>query len=105
MLVSRAFILGCHLYYNSKISDYECGFKAFKRPAILDLVKDAGYDKTKKRGVFWDAEILMRAEKKKYSLKEIPIDWTEGAKSELNFKREVQMLPYMMGYQYTGMHV
>ena len=99
LLVSRAFILGCHLYYNSKISDYECGFKAFKRPAILDLVKDAGYDKTKKRGVFWDAEILMRAEKKKYSLKEIPIDWTEGAKSELNFKREVQMLPYMMRFR------
>lgn len=95
-LVSKAFVLGCHIYYNSKISDYECGFKAFKKQVILDLVKAAGYDKTKKRGVFWDAEILMRAEKKKYSLKEIPIDWTEGAKSELNFKREVQMLPYML---------
>lgn len=99
LLVSRAFILGCNLYYNSKISDYECGFKAFKKSIILDLVKDAGYDKTKKRAVFWDAEILLRAEKKKYSIKDIPIEWTAGAKSELKFKREVRMLPYMLRFR------
>ncbi|QQG38507.1 MAG: glycosyltransferase [Candidatus Woesearchaeota archaeon] len=99
LLVSRAFITGCNIYYGSNISDYECGFKAFKKPVILDLIREAGYDKTKKRSVFWDAEILMRAEKKHYSIKEIPIEWTEGAKSELHFSREVKMLPYMLRFK------
>src|SRR3989344_3020161 len=99
LLVSRSFILGCNIFYDCKISDYECGFKAFKKEIILDLINDAGYDKTLRRSVFWDAEILIRAQKKGYSIKEIPIEWAAGAKSELNFKREVQMLPYMLKFR------
>jgi|SRR3989338_2175462 len=100
-VVSKLFIFGMHAYFGSKLSDYECGFKAFKKPVIVKLVKEIGYDKSLKRGVFWDAEMLMRAEKKRLKIKEIPIEWTEGDKSELKFKREVKMLPYILKFKKT----
>ena len=56
-----------------------CGFKAFKREVILTLVEEMGYDKSLKRGVFWDTELLVRAIRHGYKIKEIPILWRESA--------------------------
>lgn len=98
-LISIVFIKFLNLYFNSKISDYVCGFKAFKREVILDLLDKLGYDKTLNRGVFWDAEMLIRAVRKGYKIKEIPIEWNEGAKSALYFKREIRMLPYILKFK------
>ena len=69
-------------YLDSKIVDHNCGFKAFKKKAILELIKDAGYDKTFIRGWFWDAEILIRAQRKRMKIAEIPVRWIEPKYSE-----------------------
>ena len=58
-----------------------CGFKAFKRKVILTLVEEMGYDKSLKRGVFWDTELLVRAIRHGYKIKEIPILWRERKKA------------------------
>jgi len=84
-------------YFNSKINDHECGFKAFKREVILDLLNDLGYDYQLKRKMIWDTEMLLIAQKKKYKIKEIPIVWSEGAKSALRFGTELSIVPYLLG--------
>ena len=84
-------------YFNSKINDHECGFKAFKREVILDLLKYLGYDYQLKRKMTWDTEMLLIAQKKKYKIKEIPIVWCEGAKSALRFRTELSIIPYLLG--------
>jgi len=80
--------------FNSKIQDHQCGFKAFKKDVILDLIKDAGYENKFIRGWFWDAEILIRAQKKGYSIKEFPVEWERGEDSSFQFKREIKMILY-----------
>ncbi len=84
------------IYFNSCILDHQCGFKAFKKEVILDLVEDLGYDRTFVRGWFWDAEMLIRAQKKQYKIIEFPVVWKHGQKSEFEFKRELKLIPYML---------
>jgi len=82
------------ILFNSKVKDHQCGFKAFKKNVILDLIKDAGYEEKFIRGWFWDAEILIRAQKKGYTIKEFPVEWERGKDSSFQFKREIKMIIY-----------
>tara|TARA_Y100000310_G_scaffold344440_1_gene457219 strand:- start:1138 stop:1851 length:714 start_codon:yes stop_codon:yes gene_type:complete len=82
--------------FKSKIHDFQCGFKAFKKDIILKLVEEAGYDNTLKRGWAWDVEILIRAEKKHLRIKELPVKWTCGTNSSLNIGRELNVIPYFL---------
>jgi len=84
------------LYFRSKVKDHQCGFKAFKKEVIFNLIKELGYDKTFKRGWFWDVELLIRAQRKGYNVYEFPVQWKAGEKSTFNIKRELKMLPYIM---------
>ena len=84
--------------FKTHIRDHLCGFKAFKRDVILKLVDEMGYDKSLRRGIFWDTELLIRAHRHGYSIKEVPIKWTEGVKSNLYFKREIKLLIYIFGF-------
>jgi len=95
-LVSIIYNLVIRILFRSKIRDHECGFKSFKRKVILDLLDELGYDKTLKRSVFWDAEMLIRAQRKNYKIEEFPIDWFERSKSALNFRREKSMVRYIL---------
>jgi len=80
------------VYFGSKIKDHQCGFKAFRREVLLEVLKDMGYDKSMKRGWFWDAELLIRAQNKGYKVSEVPVHWSAGEQSSFNFKREMRML-------------
>ena len=93
-ILSYAYNLFMQLYFDSKIKDHQCGFKAFKKDVVLNLIKDMGYND--KRGWFWDAEILLRAQRKSYKIVEFPINWYHGYKSEFNIKRELRMIPYIL---------
>jgi glycosyltransferase involved in cell wall biosynthesis len=81
--------------FGSKILDHQCGFKAFQRQVLQDLVKEMGYDEKFLRGWFWDAELLIRAQRKKLRILETPVRWVSGRKSSFNFVRELKVLPYM----------
>ncbi len=77
--------------FGSKLLDHQCGFKAFKREKLLILIDEAGYDYTFKRGWFLDAEILIRAQKHNFKIKELPVNWSEGKQSSFNFLKELLM--------------
>jgi len=102
-VVRKPFRLCTSLLYNfcirimfrGSLRDYLCGFKAFKRVVIIGLVEEMGFDKSFKRGIFWDTELLLRAARKGYSIKEIPIFWQDRNKTALSFRKEIKSLGYI----------
>lgn len=74
----------------SKVRDHQAGFKAFKRQPTLQLL-----DEVSARHWFWDTEILVRAQRKGYKIKEIPVEWKSGRKTKVNLFKD----SYNMGKQ------
>ncbi|MCX6774215.1 MAG: glycosyltransferase family 2 protein [Candidatus Micrarchaeota archaeon] len=64
---------------NSKLKDHQCGFKAFRKDAILPLANEV-----ENRQFFWDTELLVLAQRKGLKIVEIPIEWNEGIDSKFN---------------------
>lgn len=95
-IISRIYNYLIRNYFNSAIVDHQCGFKAFKARRLLPLLDDMGYDKAYTRGWFWDAELLIRAQRKNYKIMEFPVVWKEGKESSFNILRELKMIPYMI---------
>ena len=92
-IVSKIFNLFLRIYFSSKINDHECGFKLFKANIIKDLIKDMGWNL--QRRAFWDSEMLIRAQRKNYKIREIPVTWREGPKSYISINKEKSMVPYI----------
>ncbi|MCS7114442.1 MAG: glycosyltransferase family 2 protein [Nitrososphaerota archaeon] len=67
----------------SEIRDHQCGFKAFKREAILKILKV-----TEATHWFWDTEILVRASRMGYKIKEIPVEWRSGEKTKVHLLKD-----------------
>jgi len=68
------------------VHDHQCGFKAFRRERLLSLlpeVRDTHW--------FWDTEVLVRAQRKGYSIKEFPVRWREGQGTTVRRKDVYQM--------------
>ncbi|MEW6062909.1 MAG: glycosyltransferase [Nanoarchaeota archaeon] len=97
LLLSKFYNAFVRIYFGSRIKDHQCGFKAFKKKVILTIARKLGYDKSFRRGWFWDAEMLILAQKIGYKVLEIPIKWRYGEKSTFNLKRELKMLFYIFG--------
>ena len=99
-LISAVYNNLLKILFKSKIRDHQCGFKAFRRPIALSIVKSMGYDKSFTRGWFWDAEFLIRAQKKNLKILEIPIVWNASNKSAFNFFREIKMIPRILNVRF-----
>jgi len=82
------------LLLKSKIKDHQCGFKSFKRKVIYDILPNVQDDHW-----FWDTEVLVKAQRSGYQVKEFPVNWT--AKS--NSKVDVFQDAYSMGTQIVRM--
>jgi glycosyltransferase involved in cell wall biosynthesis len=93
-IISTIYNVFMKIYFHSTIKDHQCGFKAFKKEKLLQLLNEMGYEKT--RGWFWDVELLVRAQRKGYSIDEFPVEWKEGKLSSFNIQRELRMLPYVL---------
>lgn len=59
------------LLLNSDIRDHQCGFKAFDRDSLLELLPMVENDHW-----FWDTEVLVRAQTRGYEVTEFPVEWT-----------------------------
>ena len=57
----------------SKILDNNCGFRAINRKMALNLIKDIEDDY-----VFGIVELIIRAQRKGYKIKEFPVSWKEN---------------------------
>ena len=87
LMISKAFNLTVALLFHSRVSDNQCGFKAFKREVGLSLVRDCGTRTD--RGWLWDTEMLVRAQLEGFSIKEIPVTWRAGRRSKFSVKRDI----------------
>ncbi len=68
----------------SSVRDHQCGFKAFDRDALFDLLSDVGDDHW-----FWDTEVLVRAQRAGYDVHEFAVDWEPKGDSKVDLVRDV----------------
>ena len=83
-IASKGFNFLVRTMLGSKLYDHQCGFKAFKRSALLDLL-----DQVRDEHWFWDTEILVRAQRAGYAVAEFPIRWRPGSSTKVDMKRDV----------------
>jgi len=65
-----------------ELSDTQCGFKLYKGDVARKLYSQCITD-----GFMFDVEIILRAQKKGYRIKEFPIEWTCDLDSRLSLAR------------------
>lgn len=83
-LISRSYRVLFGIVLRAKIKDPQCGFKAIARP-----VRDHVLPQVKSRGFFFDTELLVRAAAAGYSIREIPINWSECPGSSIRLLNDV----------------
>ena len=75
--VSRTYRWLARKILKTKVSDFQCGFKAINsqvKNKVLPLTKDDGF--------FLDTEIIVWSEKLGFKVKEVPVDWSEFRNTE-----------------------
>ena len=81
---SRGYNALVRLFLRSDLADHQCGFKAFSREAfdeLADTVEDDHW--------FWDTEMLVRAQRRGFDVKEFPVAWTPKGDSKVDLVRDV----------------
>ena len=81
---SRGYNTLVRLFLRSDLRDHQCGFKAFDREALSDLKGDVEDDHW-----FWDTEVLIRAQRAGYRVREFPVDWTPKGDTKVDLVRDV----------------
>jgi hypothetical protein len=78
-LISRIYNLILRLSLRGRFSDAQCGFKALRREAalqLLPLVEDEEW--------FFDTELLVTAERLGLRISEVPVDWVDDPDSRVH---------------------
>lgn len=83
-LASKGFNFLTRTMLGSGLYDHQCGFKAFKRESLMELM-----DKVEDEHWFWDTELLVRAQKSGYKVKEFPVRWRHGGATKVDLVRDV----------------
>lgn len=91
---SRAFNLIVAILWNSKVKDHQCGFKAFRRDAVVPWIGEV-----QSKSWFWDAEFLVRAQEKGLSVAEVPIRWDEASSSKFRFSDILGMMKSIIEFK------
>jgi glycosyltransferase involved in cell wall biosynthesis len=89
-IASKAYNFMVRALLGSKVKDHQCGFKAFRREPLLQLLDEVGASHW-----FWDTELLVRAARKGYRIKEIPVDWKGGRETKVRLLKD----SFDMGWQ------
>jgi len=101
LIISKIYNFGLRLFFGSKVKDHTCGFKAFSKSALVPLVAEMGYDQSQRRGWFWDAECLIRAQQKNLKIAEIPVEWKADGESTFSIKREIRLIPFVFSFWFA----
>jgi hypothetical protein len=80
-MMSKLFNFLVRKLLKSKIRDHQCGFKSFRRDSLMSIIDDI-----KDEHWFWDTEMLVRAQRGGYKIKEIPVKWEDKGKGETKVK-------------------
>ncbi len=84
-LISRAYNLLLKVLLHSGFSDAQCGFKAARADVVRRLLPEVVDE-----GWFFDTELLVRAERHKLRIHEVPVDWVEDTDSRVDLVRTSQ---------------
>jgi len=82
-IASKSYNFLVRAMLGSKVKDHQCGFKAFRREPLMQLL-----DEVTARHWFWDTELLVRAFRKGYKIKEIPVEWKGGRETKVSLLRD-----------------
>jgi len=74
----------------SKVKDHQCGFKAFRREPLLQLLEEVEASHW-----FWDTELLVRAHRRGFRIREIPVLWKSGRETKVRLFHD----SFYMGWQ------
>jgi glycosyltransferase involved in cell wall biosynthesis len=80
-IASRIYNVLVKLLFKNCAHDHQCGFKAFNRNIIRNLVDDVKTDT-----FFFDTEFIIRAFNKKSKILEVPVKWKEPVGRSSKFK-------------------
>ncbi|PSP81122.1 glycosyl transferase [Halobacteriales archaeon QS_4_69_225] len=83
-VASTGFNALVRLFFRSPLYDHQCGFKAFDREALFDLLTDVEDDHW-----FWDTEVLIRAQRAGYDVREFPVEWEPTGDTTVDLVRDV----------------
>jgi glycosyltransferase involved in cell wall biosynthesis len=88
---SKSYNLLVRLLTGSNIQDHQCGFKAFSREKIMQIL-----DEVEDNHWFWDTELLVRAQRKGMKISEIPVEWKGTKESKVNLIHDVIDMGYKL---------
>ena len=89
-IASKTYNFMVRAVLGSKVKDHQCGFKAFRREPLMKLLDEVGANHW-----FWDTEILVRAYRRGYRIKEIPVLWKSGRDTKVRLLHD----SFYMGWQ------
>lgn len=87
---SRMYNFMVRTLLGSKVRDHQCGFKAFKKESIMQILRE-----TEATHWFWDTEVLVRAHRMGFKINEIPVEWKSGKETKVHLFKD----SLSMGYQ------
>lgn len=76
-IISYGLIFLLKVIFRMRATDAICGFKFFRRNMVLSLISEASDE----NGWFYIIELLIRAEKKRVKIVELPVCWADDAKN------------------------
>jgi len=82
-IASKTYNFVVRALLGSKVKDHQCGFKAFRREPLMQLLDEVGASHW-----FWDTEILVRAHLRGYKVKEIPVSWRGGRDTKVRLLKD-----------------
>jgi glycosyltransferase involved in cell wall biosynthesis len=82
-LASKTYNFMVRTLLGSEVKDHQCGFKAFRRESLMQLLDEVGANHW-----FWDTEILVRAYRRGYKIKEIPVSWKGGRETKVRLLQD-----------------
>ena len=85
-VASRTYNILVRSFLGSKVYDHQCGFKGFNRTRILPLLPQI-----RSCHWFWDTEVLVRAQRQGYIVKEFAVSWREGKGTTVRIKDVFEM--------------
>lgn len=101
-VASIAYNLLVRLIFKDDISDHQCGFKAFRRALLDDML-----DSVVSHDWSWDTEMIVRAKRRGYAVLEIPVEHVEPdeRKSKISLCRDTARMGLGLLTLWFNLHI
>ncbi|HWH10569.1 MAG TPA: dolichyl-phosphate beta-glucosyltransferase [Solirubrobacteraceae bacterium] len=77
-VISRTYNILLRILLDVGFSDAQCGFKAARRDVVVELLPEVENDRW-----FFDTELLYVAQRRKFSIREVPVRWVDDPDSRV----------------------